>query len=91
MKTCPACHNNMEDDVLFCNNCGQRVETASQTNNMNYQQQPYQQQPYQQQAYQQPQQDSFDAARQTVGHSLDTVAGYSEFDGGLLQLIGWNL
>lgn len=114
MKICPSCQNHMEDDALFCNNCGQRVESTTQAGNVAgqqayqqpyqqqpYQQQPYQQQPYQQQAYQQqayqqqpyqqPHQDNFEAARQAVGHSLDTVGGYSEFDGGLLQLIGWNL
>ena len=56
-----------------------------------YQQQAYQQPVYQQPVYQQPQQDGFEAARQAVGNSLNTVAGYSEFDGGLLQLIGWGI
>lgn len=103
MKVCPSCHSSMEDDALFCNNCGQRVENSAPTGNVAgqqpyqqpfqqqpyqqqpYQQQPYQQQPYQQQPYQQPYQ------QQPYQQAGFEAAGNSEFDGGLLQLIGWNL
>ncbi len=92
----------MEDDVKFCIYCGHRVEQQAVTPPVQpaYQQavtppvQPTYQQvvtPPVQPAYQQPQQDSFAMARQAVGNSLNTVGGYSEFDGGLLQQIGWRI
>lgn len=55
MKTCPNCQNPVNDNDMFCPNCGTRVE-AQQTPDMNVgANQPYNQQPnYNQQQYNQP-------------------------------------
>lgn len=107
MIVCKQCNNTLEDGVKFCIYCGHRVEEPSQPTVQPqqpafeqqvpppvqpvYQQPVYQQPVYQQPVYQQPQQNGFGAAYQPVGNSLNMVTGCSEFDGGLLQLIGWGI
>lgn len=156
MKECPSCQNKVEDNVMFCINCGYAFDTDKKEGNATEQtqnpqpvieqsqleqqpqmqqpqmqqpqmQQPQMQQPQLQQApqmqpssqvqqpqfqqvpqmqplpqmqqppYQQPQfqqspyQDGLAAARNSVGNYLNAIETPSRFDGGLLQLIGWQL
>ena len=140
MKECPSCQNKVEDNVMFCINCGYAFDTDIKEGNATEQtqnpqpvieqsqleqqpqmQQPQMQQPQLQQApqmqpssqvqqpqfqrapqmqqppYQQPQfqqppyQDGLAAARNSVGNYLNAIETPSRFDGGLLQLIGWQL
>ncbi len=100
MKTCSFCNTSLDDDAVFCTNCGQKVETAAQPVVVEYQQpqpqQAYQQpsQPYQPQPYQpnyQQTQNNFNAGAQNINVSINMGGGCSQFDGGLLQQIGWSL